>query len=170
MRRNFMRRHVLFGWWWAAALSGCTPLGLWLYQDPAFEVSEIKLSREQPTDSTVLVALYVWNPNNYELMTARFELELEVDGRTVGHYARDSIIPVPQVATATMHLPFLPPDRGRRLERLPAGTHRVEVEGEAFFMTPFGERGVRVAHSGDVAVDPAEAFGDTQSVRRARRY
>jgi hypothetical protein len=152
-----MGRFVLFGLG-SLALGGCTPLGLWLYQEPAFEVSQVRLQHEQPADSAVLVGLAVWNPNDYDLTTSRFELKLDIDGRTVGRYSRDSIIPVGRITTDTLSLPFLPPsDRGDRLAPLPPGTHHVEVEGSAFLTTPFGERRIRVAHAGDVEVDTAEA-------------
>ena len=155
-----MGRFVLLGLV-PLALGGCTPLGLWLYQEPAFEVSEVRLQHAVPADSTVLVGLAVWNPNDYELTTRRFELELDIDGRTVGRYTRDSIIPVGRITTDTLSLPFLPPsDRDDRLGALPPGTHRVEVEGSAFLTTPFGERRLRVAHAGDVVVDDTTQTSD----------
>ena len=164
-----MGRFVLLGLV-SLALGGCTPLGLWLYQEPAFEVSEVRLQHAVPADSTVLVGLAVWNPNDYELTTKRFELDLDIDGRMVGRYTRDSVIPVGRITTDTLSLPFLPPsDRGDRLGTLPPGTHRVEVEGSAFLTTPFGERRIRVAHAGDVVVDPAQTgdAGDDQARKGA---
>ena len=148
-----MRRTATLPLWWIAALGGCTLLGLWVYEDPALEVSRVRMEAEPVTDSTVLVALYVWNPNDYELTTARFELRLRLDGQTVGHFSRDSIIPVPKAGTATVSLPFLPASRGAggRLAALRHGTHRFLVEGRAVFKTPFGDRRVRVAHAGDMA-------------------
>jgi hypothetical protein len=164
-----MGRFVLFGLG-SLALGGCTPLGLWLYQEPAFEVSEVRLQHEIPADSTVLVGLAVWNPNDYELTTTRFELKLDIDGHTVGRYSRDSIIPVGRITTDTLSLPFLPPsDRKDRVGTLPPGTHRVEVEGNAVLATPFGERRIRVAHAGDVVVDSANARdADEDQVSEAR--
>jgi len=148
-----MRRTVRFPLWWVAALGGCTPLGLWVYDDPAFEVSRVRLEAAQVADSTVTVALYVWNPNDYDLSATRFELRLRLDGQTVGHYERDSVIPVPSSGTAMLSLPFLPASavKGRRIEAFRSGTHRFLVEGRAVFTTPFGERRVRVAHGGDMA-------------------
>lgn len=157
------------GWWLLAALGACTPLGLWLYADPAFEVSEVRLEGEEPRDSSVTVALFVWNPNAYELMTARFELQLEVDGLRVGSYARDSIIPVPRAGTASLSLPFLAPSGVRgELEELGTGTHRFALQGRAFFTTPFGEREVPVAHAGDLDADSASGAGGDEEASGGR--
>jgi len=139
------------------ALGACTPLGFWVYDDPAFEVSRVRVGTEPATDSTVLVALYVWNPNDYDLSTTRLELQLRLDGRTVGHFRRDSIIPVSPSETTTLSLPFFP-ERGAtpQLAAFRTGTHRFQVEGVAVFQTPFGDRRVRVAHAGDMAFGEAE--------------
>jgi LEA14-like dessication related protein len=153
-----MRRTALLALW-LGALGACTPLGFWVYEDPAFEVSRVRLEAEAiadstvVTDSTVLVALYVWNPNDYDLSTTRLELQLRLDGQTVGHFRRDSIIPVPPSATATLSLPFIPASGTSRgtLAAFRTGTHRFQVEGQAVFQTPFGDRRVRVAHAGDMA-------------------
>jgi hypothetical protein len=162
-----MRRTVLFGCWCAAALGACTPLGVWLYEDPAFKVSGVRVQRDLPTDSTVLVALAVLNPNAYELTTTRFELELKVNGHKAGRYARDSIIPVGQTTTDTLSLPFFPPAKlDPELEALRPGTHRVEVEGSAVLTTPIGERRIRIAHAGDLALSSAAADGAGRSEAR----
>jgi hypothetical protein len=135
---------------WLGLAGGCTPLGLWEYQDPRLEVSRVRVQQGQTTDSTVIVALEVKNLNDYPLSTARFELRLRLDNRTVGRYERDSVISLPKVNTTTMTLAFTPTSRASadRLSALGAGTHHVRVEGRAIFTTPFGQQRVRVAHSG----------------------
>ena len=138
---------------WFGALAACTPLGFWVYDDPAFEVSRVRLAQEQAADSAVLVALYVWNPNDYDLSTARLDLELRLDGKTVGRFRRDSIIPLDPTATATLSLPFMPEPGTTRgqLAAFRTGTHKFQVQGQAVFQTPFGDRRVRVAHAGDMS-------------------
>ncbi len=139
---------------WMVALSACTPLGVWIYQDPAFEVSRVRLDSEHAADSTVVVAIQVWNPNDFEISTSRLELRLRLDGQTVGHFERDSVIEVPRNATATtVSLSFVRTSAATRsrLESLRTGTHRFLVEGRAVMKTPIGDRRVRVAHSGDMA-------------------
>lgn len=148
---------------WVAALGGCTPLGFWVYADPEFEVSRMRLAADEPADSSLVVALNVWNPNDYDLSTSRLSLELELDGKTVGRFERDSVIPVPPSAAASVSLPFIPArgaDR-RQITALLEGTHRFRVRGEAVFQTPFGDRKVPVVHDGDMSfggsVEPASA-------------
>ena len=75
-----MRRIVLTAMWWVA-ISACTPLGVWVYEDPGFEVQRVRFQPDQETDSTVVVALLLWNPNDYDLSTARFDLKLRLDER-----------------------------------------------------------------------------------------
>jgi hypothetical protein len=142
---------------WLGLVSACTPLGLWEYQDPRLEVSRVGLEAAVTTDSSMVVALAVRNPNDYALSTARFDLRLRLDDHTIGRYERDSVVALPKVVTTTMMLAFTPA-RGSavRLASLRSGTHRLRVEGRAIFTTPFGEQGVRVVHPGDPAHDPPE--------------
>ena len=101
----------------------------------------------------VIVGLAVWNPNDYDVSTARVEMQLRLDDITVGHFSRDSIVPVPQVGVANLSLPLTVP-KGPMRDRIRAmgsGKHRFAVEGRATFSTPFGRRNVRFAHAGDLA-------------------
>ena len=175
-----MRPTGLLPLWCIVALGGCTPLGVWVYQDPAFEVSRVRLDTKQSADSTVMVALQVWNPNDFEISTSRFELRLRLDGQTVGHFERDSVIPVPRSAAATtVSLSFIPSggDTRRKLESFRTGTHRFVVEGRAVMKTPIGDRRVRVAHAGDMAFGVSgeaagggDAGGSSPDQSRSDRY
>jgi LEA14-like dessication related protein len=146
----------------AAAVAACTPLGLWVYDDPGLEVSRVRLDHEASADPVVL-GLAVWNPNDYDLSTARLELQLKLNDVPVGHFSRDSIIPVPQAGLADLALPLTVPHGAvrRRIRALGSGTHRFAVEGRATFSTPFGQRDVRFAHQGDLA------FGGANEARVA---
>jgi LEA14-like dessication related protein len=148
----------------ATALAACTPLGFWLYDDPGLEVSRVRLDREADHQPVVLW-LAVWNPNDYDVSTARFELHLRLDDITVGHFFRDSIIPVPQSALADLALPLTVPAGPirQRIRAMGSGIHRFAVEGRATFSTPFGERDVRFVHAGDLA------FGGRKEVRPMAR-
>ena len=157
-----MPRRRLLGVCAAAAVVACTPLGLWVYDDPGLEVSRVRVDHEAPAEPVVL-GLAVWNPNDYDVSTARLELQLKLDDVPVGHFSRDSIIPVPQVGLADLALPLTVPQGAvrQRIRALRSGTHRFAVEGRATFSTPFGPRKVRFAHVGDLA------FGGTNEVRIA---
>jgi hypothetical protein len=144
------RRIALTAMWWIA-VSGCTPLGLWVYDDPGFEVQRVRLRPDQVTDSSVVVALVLWNPNDYEISTVRFDLKLRLGGATVGQFARDSFIPMDRIATTELALPFTPTSTAAgMLAQYTWGTHRFVVEGRATFDTPFGKRTTRVAHGGEI--------------------
>jgi len=140
------------------AVAACTPLGLWVYDDPGLEVSRVRLDHDAIGAAPVVVGLAVWNPNDYDLSTARLELQLRLDDVTVGHFSRDSIIPVPQAGLADFALPLTVPTGPirERIRRLSSGTHRFAVVGRATFSTPFGRRNVRFAHAGDLAFGGAD--------------
>jgi LEA14-like dessication related protein len=148
-----MPGRTLLGACLVTAVAACTPLGLWVYDDPGLEVSRVRLNRAAAGAAPVVVGLAVWNPNDYDVSTARLELQLRLDDVTVGHFFRDSIIPVPQTGLADFALPLTVPTGPirERIRRLSSGTHRFTVVGLAIFSTPFGRRNVRFAHAGDLA-------------------
>lgn len=155
------------------AVAACTPLGLWVYDDPGLEVSRVRVDRAAGA-APVVVGLAVWNPNDYDLSTARLELQLRLDDVTVGHFFRDSIIPVPQTGLADFALPLTVPAGPirERIRRLSSGIHRFAVVGQATFSTPFGRRNVRFAHAGDLAFgggDEVEVGSLSAGSVRARR-
>jgi LEA14-like dessication related protein len=150
----------LVGAYLATAAAACTPLGLWVYGDPGLEVSRVRLDHNAAGTAPVMVGLAVWNPNDYDVSTERLELQLRLDDVPVGHFSKDSVIPVPKTAHADLVLPLVVP-KGRMRERIRAlssGTHRFAVEGRAIFTTPFGRRNVRFAHAGDLAFRGGNEF------------
>ena len=131
----------------------CTPLGLWVYDDPQVSVSRVRLSAEVSGRNPVLVALAVRNPNDYPVSTARVEVRLRLDGLTVGSLARDSTIAFPQMKTSTFAVALDPSnDVGlAQLQNFRSGMHRFAVDGRTTFRTPFGPRGVRFAQEGQMS-------------------
>jgi len=145
----------LFGAAGLAAAMACTPLGLWVYQDPAVTVARVRLQAEGATSPRVPVevAIAVWNPNDYPLSATRVELRLQLDDEPVGRLARDSTMTVPRATTSTVALP-LALDAGTSDARILSfgyGRHRFLIEGRATFVTPFGRRNVRFAQAGELA-------------------
>lgn len=137
---------------WIAGVAGCTPVGLWVYDDPGFEVSRVRLQPTETSAPPVVLGLAVLNPNDYDLSTARLELQLRLDHTPIGHFFRDSVFPLPKYGIADLRLPLTPmpaitPERLRTLSR---GIRHFEVEGVATFSTPFGPHEVRFAHAGDM--------------------
>jgi hypothetical protein len=141
---------------WVAALSGCTPLGFWVYGDPAVTVARVRLDPDEIGGSQVAVALAVKNPNDYPLTTARVELLLQLDGTRFGWYERDSTLPVAKSVTSSVALPLVLESRLTRaqLEALQTGDHKYAVAGRIIFQTPFGKRRVRFADAGAMRFAP----------------
>jgi LEA14-like dessication related protein len=158
---NLMPSRRLLGACVVTAVAACTPLGLWVYDDPGLEVSRVRLGHDAAGNAPVIVGLAVWNPNDYDVSTSRLELRLRLDNVTVGHFSRDSIIAVPQTGLADLALPLTVPTGPirARIRALSSGTHRFAVDGRATFSTPFGRRNVRFAHEGDLAFGGASEVG-----------
>jgi LEA14-like dessication related protein len=148
-----MRRRHWLGFMAATVLGGCTPLGLWIYEDPVVSVSrvtlELKGARQRGT-SPVTVSLAVDNRNTYDLSTERVELSLRLDDIAIGQVDRHSVVPVAMAAVSTLAL-ALPLQKQMLPKRLAApgsGAHTFAVRGRATFRTPFGTRKVRFEQEG----------------------
>lgn len=147
-------RHLV----WALVAAGCTPLGLWIYDDPVVTVSRITLAvgGTTPSPSPVVVALDLNNANDYPLSTERVELSLRLDGIPIGQLQRDSIMEVATDTVSTLAVPLALGRHatGERLRALGSGTHKFDVRGRATFRTPFGIRKVRFAQEGSLVFGP----------------
>ncbi len=148
-----MIRRCWFGVLPVLLLSGCTPLGLWVYEDPVVTVSQETLElreSQRAGKSPVVVALAVDNRNTYALSAERVELSLRLDGVPVGRVDRDSSVPVATatVSTVALALPLQKQATPQRLAALGSGTHTFAVRGKATFRTPFGTRKVSFEQEG----------------------
>jgi LEA14-like dessication related protein len=140
---------------WLLMLGACTPLGLWLYEDPVVSVYRITLERRAsraPGSSPVVVVLAVQNRNDYPLSTERLELSLHLDGVPIGRIKRDSTAPVGTntVSTLALALPLEKQATSARLDALVTGSHIFAVRGRATFRTPIGSRKVSFAEEGEM--------------------
>ncbi|MGH7535538.1 MAG: LEA type 2 family protein [Gemmatimonadales bacterium] len=135
-----------------ALLCGCTPLGLWIYQDPAVRVSRVRLDANRSTRTPILVALAVRNPNDYELTAVRVEVQLRLDQVPVGLLDRDTVVTLASdtVSTVTMPLLLATGTTSDHLRVFQSGTHSFLVEGRATVTTPVGQRRIRFADAGDM--------------------
>lgn len=150
MRRTGWRRAA---WFWL--LAACTPVGLWLYQDPVVTVAGIRLNlgeSRQSGSSPVIVALAVKNSNDYPLSTEQVELSLRLDGVPIGALKRDSMVQVATdtVSTVALALALEEHTTPEHLRAFGSGTHNFAVRGRATFRTPIGTRKVRFAQEGDM--------------------
>jgi LEA14-like dessication related protein len=135
-------------------LGSCTPLGLWIYEDPVVTVSRVTLQLQEakPSLSPVVVALDLHNRNDYPLSTTRMEVSLQLDGIPIGRLRQDSTLPVPMEGVSTVALPLALEKRATpsSLHSFDTGSHRFAVRGRATFQTPIGTRKVRFAEEGDM--------------------
>jgi LEA14-like dessication related protein len=142
---------------WLVPVVACTPLGVWIYEDPGVTVSRVRVDTNGRSPSPVVVALDLRNPNDYTVSTTRVELWLVLDGLAIGRLDRDSSVSLPK-GTATVALP-LTPNRATtpaRLQAFGSGVHRFTIQGRATFATPVGKRKVRFAQTGELAFGPPE--------------
>jgi LEA14-like dessication related protein len=97
---------------WAAfgvLVGACTPLGLWIYEDPVVTVSRVTLELREsrsPTSSPVVVALDVHNRNDFPISTTRMELSLRLDGIPIGRLKQDNRVAVATEGVSTLAMPL----------------------------------------------------------------
>jgi LEA14-like dessication related protein len=135
---------------------GCTPLGLWMYEDPKVTVDRVRLDVTSNAERPVVVALAVDNPNDYTVSATRFEVQLVLDDLPVGQLDREDRLSVPKAGVAKVAVP-MDADRGAtpaRMEAFHTGIHRFMVVGRATFTTPVGKRKVRFTQQGELAFGP----------------
>jgi LEA14-like dessication related protein len=133
----------------------CTPLGVWVYEDPGVTVSRVRVNAEAREASPVIVALNVRNPNDFTVSTVRVELWLALDGLAIGQLDQRGSVDLPK-GTATVALPLVPnrATTPARLQAFVSGIHRFSIQGRATFTTPVGKRKVRFAQTGEMVFGP----------------
>lgn len=136
-------------------IGACTPLGLWIYEDPVVTVSRVTLELREPrpsTSSPVVVALDVHNRNDFPLSTTRMELSLRLDGIPIGRLKQDNRVAVATDGVSTVALPLRLEKQATpsRLRTLDTGSHVFLVSGRATFETPIGPRKVSFAEEGEM--------------------
>lgn len=139
----------------ALLLAACTPLGLWIYEDPVVTVYRVTLELREPRPagkSPVSVALALENRNDYPLTTERLELSLRMDGVPIGRLDHTSPVAVPTDTISTVAMPLALEQRTtpEQLQALGSGTHLFAIRGRARFRTPIGMREVRFAQEGSM--------------------
>lgn len=136
-------------------LGACTPLGLWIYEDPVVSVSRVTLELREPRSSTsspVVVALDLHNRNDFPLSTTQMELSLRLDGIPIGRLKQDNRVAVATDAVSTVALPLKLEKQATpsHLRTLDSGSHIFLVSGRATFETPIGTRKVHFAEQGEM--------------------
>jgi LEA14-like dessication related protein len=136
-------------------LGACTPLGLWIYEDPVVTVSRVTLELREPRSSAsspVVVALAVHNRNDFPLSTTRMELSLRLDGIPIGRLKQNNRVAVATDTISTVALPLKLEKQATpsHLRTLDSGSHVFLVSERATFETPIGTRKVHFAEQGEM--------------------
>ncbi|HEU4698718.1 MAG TPA: LEA type 2 family protein [Gemmatimonadales bacterium] len=133
----------------AAALGGCTPLGLWVYTEPQVALSGIQVALDADAEPLGMV-LQVINPNSFDLTVTHVEARLQLDSATVGQVVQANGASVPERGEAQVHVALPASDSLRRAlsAQLRAGTHHYAVSGMLTLATPIGKRRIPFAAAG----------------------
>ena len=140
-----MRRHVSVALLALAGLTACTPLGLWLYEEPTIDGVATSPGDELSSDASMKVMFDVLNPNEFDLDATRVEVSVEVDGRSVGRLEVDTAIALRPGRPTRVTLAVLPTDAAaaKTMRGLRRGSPRYAVTGRVTLGSPIGERKVR---------------------------
>lgn len=145
MRNRLSVALVLF-----PALVACTPLGLWVYQDPSLALREAALVRipaDPVSGDSLEMVLVGCNVNDYDLMGASVRSRLAVAGQTVSEGITDR-----RILLATR-------DTSRFTVMLPLSDIMTTVDGSArpfellvasVVRTPLGDRDLSYSLRGQV--------------------
>ena len=146
-----MRRAAVVG---LALLAACATLKSALhFEQPEFQLQEIRITGLGLTGGTFDLVFDVYNPNDYALKSTRLDVGLDLEGTHFG----DATIDRPLEYQAGAHGPLTVPVRfewagvGAGAKGLLARQAiRFGLTGTAFLGTPLGDRHVQVHGSGDV--------------------
>ena len=132
------------------ALTGCTPLGLWVYEEPKVEITGVKLSDARGAEYPVRIALQVSNVNDYAVSLEKVQILLVLDDSPVvdRELATAASFPARDRQTVEIGVAWGDVGPGLRPEGLGTGDHRYSVVGEAMLRTPIGQRRIRFARAG----------------------
>jgi hypothetical protein len=158
-----MRRRIALAA--AALLAACTPMGLWLYEEPTVGLDDVLIDTSVGEAALPpYVILAVRNRNDFELSLRYIELVLQIDGRDIGRVGIDTLVALAPAAIQPVRLKVTPADAParERISALRAGLHRYAITGRARLDTPIGERRIGFQHEirGEAAAAPGSG-GDS---------
>lgn len=133
----------------AALLAACTPMGLWLYEEPTVGLDDVLIDTSVGEAALPpYVILAVRNRNDFEVSLRYIELLLEIDGRGIGSVELDTVVTLAPIATQPVRVLVVPIDAParERISGLRTGLHRYAITGRARLQTPIGERRIGFQH------------------------
>lgn len=125
----------------AGFASGCTPVGIWLYQEPHVRLHEIRLEVDNEAEPFGVV-LSVNNPNDFPITVTHVEMVVTLDGRPVGHGEQSESTTLPDRQERQVGLPVaLEATSAAEVQsRLSHGKHKYQISGRVTVGTPIGGR------------------------------
>ena len=131
-------------------LAGCTPLGLWMYEEPTIEITSVRVSDAGAAEYPVRIALQVSNGNDFDVSLEKVQLRLELNELEVvdRELSTAALFPARDRHTVEIGVAWRDVGPGLRPEGLAAGDHRYSVDGQASLRTPIGTRRIRFARAG----------------------
>lgn len=132
----------------AALMAGCTPLGIWVYDEPAVTVSAISFTG----DSTALVevTLQVRNPNDFDIKLEQVELYVSLGGQALIDTSISATLTLlyAERRDITLNAGRQTVSFGNSPEAMRSGRHGYLVRGEARLSTPIGIRRIPFQQEG----------------------
>jgi hypothetical protein len=150
-----------------AVLGGCTPLGVWVYEDPSFALQSVTLRAGPDTgaraDSMELVFAGC-NRNDYEVVGESLHTSLNVDGHRVAQGRRDEPYRIATRDSASVSVTLaMQGDWIQGATELP-----VELESEVLLKLPNGERRYVLSQKGTLVMKDGKAVLRVAEGRRCR--
>ena len=132
------------------ATPGCTPLGLWVYEEPIIEITDVSLSDARSAEYPVRIALQVSNVNDFEVSLEKVQVLLVLNDSPVvdRELATAASFPARDKQTVEIGVAWRDVGPGLRPESLDSGSQRYSVVGHVMLRTPIGQRRIRFARAG----------------------
>lgn len=132
----------------AASVPACTPLGLWIYQEPTVEVTSVRLDPALGAAFPVQLAFAVSNANDFEVSLVRVHVRFSVGGSSMIDRDLSTAAAFAARDRQVVHIGVAPGDLVPGSARRLSGTHPYTIEGFAVLKTPIGERRIPFARAG----------------------
>ena len=134
----------------ASASGACTPLGLWVYEEPKVEVTGIAVDPTADAQFPVQIGLSVSNANDFEVSLIRVQVRFLVGGNTLVERELPTAALFPARDRQTVKIGVSSADLvpGARQRAVPGASQKYFLDGYALLKTPLGERRIPFLRTG----------------------
>jgi hypothetical protein len=143
----------------ALLIAGCTPLGLWVYEEPKIEVFDLAIDDSREADFPIRISLQVSNPNDFEVRLEQVEVAVVLNGAPVvqREVSTAALFVAGDRQTVVVAVAWRDVGSSLRPDSFGSGTHRYAVSGHVVLQTPIGQRRIRFERSGTGALRAGSA-------------